>query len=293
VTGPLTDDLTTHVVQPDVLAQNGRRPGTGLLPLVVVLVLVAAAVMTQRRAAPAPTASFSGSVLAAAPHTLVAQLSRTGGLAGNLVTTRINPPLLAVHGDGTVVAGGNTVLRLSPAEVSDLVSGLRVQLAGYGRKIDAPEQARRVLDADDVTLGVYDGGRMRTVTAYALDNRDGYPARLLAALDRLDRLMDRVLTHGTPYRADGVRLMVVPWVGIGPPAVPWPVRVPLPPVLPGQPVVRQADLRGSDLAAVVRTWPPRRAGDPAGSHTAVSYRLPDGTVGMAFWRYLLPSELGR
>jgi hypothetical protein len=291
----LTDDLTTHVVEPDVIAQNGRRPGTGMLALLVVLVLVVAAVMAQRRASPEVTASFSGSVLAAPPHALVAQLSTAGGLAGGMPAARLAPPLLQVYADGTAIAHASTVLRLRPTELTDLVSGLRAQLAGYGAQVAMTDRSRRVLDAPDVTLGVYDGGRLRTVTAYALGDDLGYPDRLVAARDRLAHLLLRVEENGRWYRSDTARLMVVSWVGIGPEAAPWPAGVPVPPAVPGTPDLRTADLRGARLAAALKAWPPVVGGGPGPGpyYGSFTHRLPDGAVVTARWRYLLPSERTR
>jgi hypothetical protein len=257
VTGELTDDLSTHVAQPDVIARGGRRPGSGMLPLLVVLLLVAAAIVTQRRVGSAAGASFSGSVLAAPPHALVAQLSTSGGLAGQSPLTRIDPPQLAVYADGTAVRNASTMVRLRLAEVNELVSGLRAELAGYGTRMDLPGPARQVLDAPDVTVGVYDSGRMHTVTAYALgpDPSLGYPDRLVAAYKRFDR--------------------------------------PLPPAVPGdRDDLREGVLTGPTAAALLAAWPVRRdgAGDGAAGLPAASFRLPDGHPVIARWRYLLPSE---
>jgi hypothetical protein len=290
VTGPLTDDLTTHVVQPDILSQDGRRRGSGMLPLVVVLVLLAAAILTGRRVTESgPTGSFS--VLAAPPHALVAQLSTSGGMAGNTVTARLYPPVLAVYADGTAIANAATVLHLSRTEVAELVGGLRAQLAGFGPRVEMPAGARQVMDASDVTLGVYDDGRMRTVTGYALGADLGYPDRLVAAYDRLARVLRQALRATEPYRSGAVRLLVVPWVGVGPAAPPWPPAVPVPPVLPRDRLgVRQADLTGRAAAAVAATWPAPPGSGGVASHPAFTHRLPDGHVVLVQWRYLLPSE---
>jgi hypothetical protein len=295
VTGELTDDLTTHVGEPDMLAAGGRRRGTGMLPLVVVLVLLGAAILTQRRFESAATASFNGGVLAAPPHALVAQLSTSGGLEGQALLSRLYPPQLAVYADGTAVMNASKLVRLTPAEVNELVSGLRVQLAGYRPRLDPPAGARRVLDAPDVTMGVYDSGRMRSVTASALgpDTSLGYPARLVAAYKRFDTLLRRIERDGKAYGADGIRVLLVPSVDLGPPPRPWPAGVPLPPVVRGDRAgIRDGILTGKAAAALLEAWPVRAAAESGGvtSQPSANFRLPDGQAAIAQWRYLLPSE---
>jgi hypothetical protein len=195
------------------------------------------------------------------------------------------PYLVAVYPDGQAIAEVTHTLHLSPTELVGLVGRLAGDLAGQPPTA-APQGGTRVMDAGQTVLGVRTTTGTHTVTADALDElraTHAYPTRLYDARDALSAIADQVTRHGTPYRADRIRLFAQP-VGQHTDTTPagWPTGVPVP-TTTDQYGVRYHDLAGAAAATVVAAvrpetfnWEPLRA--PTGENLLIS------------WRYLLPNE---
>jgi len=263
------------------------RRSLGLVVLAVSAVLVVAGCARSRGDASdgdssGPPISFAG------PVQLVAALRFDGGfLPAGL--RAIRPPRLAVYSDGRAVASASRTLTLTSPELSDLVRALRRDLAGQPATASPPTGGQAVADAATTVVQVRTAdGSLQSVSAYALEILRGYPERLHAARERLDRLTGRVSSQGVPYTAERIRLVAEERTGAqtAGPVQPWPTTVPVPSVVDSQTGLRQADLAGAAAAAATQAlprdqeqvggWPVRRTGD--GLLLAVS------------WRYLLPDE---
>jgi len=226
---------------------------------------------------PGPTASPPS----AAPSRRVAGWLSTGGFTppGEV---QARPPVLAVYDDGRVIADARYEGRLSPAELSELVRRVAVDLGTPAVATPTGQRAIRVADAPTTTLTVRSGGVGATVSVDALDevrDQGGYPAPLYDARDRLDAVRGRVVAGGGRYTGDRVRLVVVPGAEPGSPTTPWPARVPLP----------VGETSGAPMTADL-------SGDAARTAAAQltvewrAYRTASGEPVRAAWRYLLPDE---
>jgi len=217
------------------------------------------------------------------PGLVVASYKVAGGLVPS--SWRLfDEPGVVVYSDGRAVTGASRTLTLSPTEVSDLVRGLRGELAGFG-PVATPATDIQVVDAPSTTFAVRtDGGDLRSVSAYALGVQSGYDRRLVAAKHRMDALDQRIRREGTPYTSDRIRLVaeVRPDGGT---ARAWPDGVALPPPSSDGSGVRVGDLTGAAAAAVVAAL-----GEVAPGGMWPLLRTGDGTVYAVNWRYLLPDE---
>jgi hypothetical protein len=215
---------------------------------------------------------------------LVAAYQVHGGLA-SFGTLAIAAPNVLVYSDGQVVSGASRVLTLAQPDLAQLVRDLRRDLAGLDRDLMSP-QSRRVLDAPSELLVVRRGdGSLQSVDAYALGIADDYPRGLRDAAGRLGRLAERAGKTGTAYTSDRVRLVLAPPGQTTGDVPPWPAGIAEPPE--GDFSLRTADLEGDAARRVAATLPAdvwRAGGEWSG------YRLRDGSVYRAAWRYLAPDE---
>lgn len=212
--------------------------------------------------------------------TLVAEWSETGGftMPGEMM---LRPPRLMVYADGTAIADAERSLTLDAAELSSLVGAQRSALAGLGASVKMGA-GRGVADATDAVLRVrLADGALQSVTAYALEPDLGYPARLVAAKQRMTELWRRVMDRGTPYASAQVRVVGDPTQYAGGQASAWPRSVPLPAATPDSWGTKLYVIEATDAGAVKAAWPANR-------WTAST--LPDGTVINVSWRYLVPGE---
>ncbi len=232
--------------------------------------------------------STSPVVFLPGPAQLVAALRFDGGFVppGWLA---IRAPRLAVYSDGRAVADADRALTLTSQELSDLVGMLRSDLAGQPATASPRADGQAVADAATTVLVVRTAdGRLRSVSAYALEILKGYPERLYAARDRLDRLTERVLHDGRPYTADRIRLVAEERTDpeAAATAQPWPAAVAVPPVVDSQLGVRTADLADAAAAAAAQALP--HHGQQGGAWQV--RRTSDGKLLAVSWRYLLPDE---
>lgn len=195
-------------------------------------------------------------------------------------------PRVVVYSDGRAVADSRRVLSLASDELSDLVRELRRDLSGLGPTVDAGGEMQ-VADAPTTTLRVRGGdGGLTSVSAYALGISRGYPARLVAARDRLENLARRTLDTGTAHTTDRLRLLLDPRSEVQDTVAAWPAGVPMPPLAPGAGFeVRTADFTGAAAEAASmlpgQTW-------ESGRWPLV--RAPDGALYAIAWRYVGPEE---
>jgi hypothetical protein len=220
---------------------------------------------------------------AAGPAPLV-EWDLTGGFVGPGFDL-LRPPVLVIYPGGLAIADAARRLRLDRPEqeyaAGHALTVLRNPANGH-RRPGAPVIA-------DVPATVFQArgatGHRYSIRADGLAESRGshaYPAPLYSLLDHLSSLRDRILKSGQQYRGSGVRLVAVPAPGATG-AVRWPTGVPVP-TLPDTGVSGYRDLGGTAARAVLDSMPRR---DPW--QWAV-YRLPDGRLLRATWRYLLPHE---
>ncbi|TMR95755.1 hypothetical protein [Nonomuraea basaltis] len=196
----------------------------------------------------------------------------------------IRPPRVVVYGEGQAIVDAARTLRLSQAELSDLVSALARDLSGQPATATPRPGTPVVMDAPTTVLGVRAaGGEMREVRIPALDESgDGYAGPLLNARARLDRLAQRAATEGQDYSSERVRLVAEETQGGK--ARAWPEGVPEPPGT-GAPV-HTRDLSGNAASAAARLIPY----DAGQQGDWPVYRAPSGVSLAVSWRYLLPDE---
>ena len=197
-------------------------------------------------------------------------------------------PSLVVYSDGRAVGEAQKVLTLDQTELSQLVGGVRRDLAGLPEKVDVDAE-HVIADAGTTTFEVLQPEGLQHVSAYALSDMQGYPAKLIELRDRLEALTQRVLAEGQPYTSDRIRVVVEPRDDAGTGTyLPWPAAVPLPPPSAVGNGTRVADLTGAPAQAVA-------AGLPADWRSGPwpLLRLPDGSVAGVAWRYLTPEEPSR
>ncbi|WP_327582306.1 hypothetical protein OHA25_41130 [Nonomuraea sp. NBC_00507] len=198
----------------------------------------------------------------------------------------IRPPRVVVYGDGRAIVDAARTVRLSEAELSDLVSALDRDLSGQPATATPRPGTPVVMDAPTTVLGVRTaGGSLREVRIPALDESgDGYAGPLLNARARLDRLAQRAAAEGRGYSSDRVRLVAEEAEARDGKVRPWPEGVPEPPDA-GSPV-RTRDLSGNAAQSAIQLIPAdsgQRGGWPV-------FRAPSGAMLALSWRYLLPDE---
>jgi hypothetical protein len=192
---------------------------------------------------------------------------------------------LVVYVDGLAVAEVSRVLRVTTAELRDLVNGLATDLAGLPPTV-SPRGNVRVMDAGVTVLGLRTSAGPKSVSADALDElraADAYPASIYAARDLLSSLADRVMREGTDYVADRIRLFAQQ-AGQDTGGTPgtWPHGITVPQTTDRY-GIRYIDLAGPEAATVIAAVHPQRV-------NWVAFQSPSGEVLRLSWRYLLPNE---
>jgi hypothetical protein len=240
---------------------------------------------------PTPTASFDPPQDAA-----LATWDLTGGLTTSGVAA-LRPPRLVVYGDGDVIADATYRSRLDPDQLRTLANGLADDLrAGASQKKPTPTPT--IVDAPVTKVSVWTATGPLSFTAEGLDELKPdrvYADVLYDARDRLAAVHKTVSATAQPYLATRVRVVAITaLVGqaspiLGDPSAsasvaPWPVGVLLP--APDAQGLRRTDLDGDAARSAVRML--TRDLDQRGAWP--SYRLTDGTMVRASWRYLLPDE---
>jgi hypothetical protein len=229
----------------------------------------------------------------------VATWELTGGLTSAGIAA-LRPPRLVVYGDGDVIADATYRSRLDPDQLRTLANGLADDLrASTSQKKPTPTPT--ILDAPVTKVSVWSSTGPLTFTAEGLDELKAdhvYADVLYDARDRLAAVHKTVSATAQPYLATRVRVVAVPALegqaGTGGPivtdpspaatATPWPTGVQLPG--PDSEGLRRTDLDGDAARAAVRML--TRDLDQRGAWP--TYRMADGTVVRASWRYLLPNE---
>jgi len=243
-------------------------------------------------AAPAPTDSFNPP-----PDQPLATWELTGGFTAAGIAA-LRPPRLVVYGDGDAIADATYRSRLDPDQLRALANGLADDLrAGASQKKPTPTPT--IIDAPVTKVSVWTPTGPLAFTAEGLDELKPdrvYADVLYDARDRLATVHKTVSATAQPYVTTRVRVVAVPALegqaGTGSPAVPdpsptasgWPPGIALP--SPDAEGLRRADLDGDAARAAVRML--TRDLDQRGAWP--SYRMTDGTMVRASWRYLLPTE---
>jgi len=198
----------------------------------------------------------------------------------------IRAPRLVVYGDGRAVADASRVLTLAAGDVQALMTVLDRDVAGIPSTV-RPRGGVAVMDAPTsvLTVRAADGAPRRVSAAGLAELAGAYPAELTQAWSRITVLAQRVITTGSDYRADRVRLVgALAAEPTGAVRV-WPAGVSVPPSA-AQDGSMVLDVTGPTAAAVVRQVPR----DAAASGRWPLYRTPQGKVVALAWRYLLPHE---
>ncbi len=226
-------------------------------------------------------------VLPSGEAQLVASYTHDGGIILPAYQL-IDPPRVLVYSDGRVIADARRTLTLTADELSSLVGALRRDLAGL-EGIVRSRRAEQIMDAATSVIKVLAPDlRLKSVSAYALD--EGHPAGLLAARDRLNALVDRVVRDGDAYTNARVRLVAYPnqdLVADTGQTTAWPGMVAIPP--PGgqsDEGARWVDLSGEAARVVAATMPGGPSEDPFTRVLAAS----DGQTYRVGWRYLTPED---
>jgi hypothetical protein len=206
-----------------------------------------------------------------------------GGFAGPGVDV-LHASRLVAYPDGLVVADADRQSRLDGGSLRDLRRRMVTVLAdpaSIRRRPGAPV----IADAPTARFAVRSAdGTLYTVAVNALDESrpaHAYPQRLYRLSERLGAVHQRVLSSGTAYRPEAVRLVAVLDSTSAPSAAaPWPHGLSVPPIAPGG-LTGQINLRGRPARAAIqqiprRNWP--------------LYRTVDGLLLRAAWRFLLPHE---
>ncbi|MEV8512900.1 hypothetical protein [Dactylosporangium sp. NPDC051484] len=245
---------------------------------------------------PTPTPSFD--LPGDAP---VAAWELTGGLSAAGIAA-LRPPRLVVYGDGDAIADAAYRSRLDPGQLRALAVALADDLRSTGAQ-KKPTIIPTIADAPVTKVSVWSPSGTLTFAAEGLDELKAdrlYADVLYAARDRLAAVHKTVSATAQPYLATRVRVVAVPGLdgtagstGIDPvtadpsasaSTTAWPADVLLP--APDREGLRKADLDGDTARAAVRML--TRDLDQRGAWPV--YRMPDGTVVRASWRYLLPHE---
>jgi hypothetical protein len=226
----------------------------------------------------------------------------TGGFTAAGLSA-LRAPRLVVYGDGDAIADAAYRSRLDPDQLHALATSLVDDLhsaATPKEKTPAPT----IADAPVTKVSVWSPTGTLTFTAEGLDERKHdhvYSDALYDARDRLAAVHKAVSATAQPYLAARVRVVAVPALdgtagsaGMGNPitadpsasssVIAWPPDIRLP--APDGQGLRKADLDGDAARAAVRML--TRDLDQRGAWPG--YRMGDGTIVRASWRYLLPSE---
>nr|BFE62691.1 hypothetical protein GCM10020063_072170 [Dactylosporangium thailandense] len=243
---------------------------------------------------PTPTTSFNPP-----QDQPIATWELTGGFTAAGIAA-LRPPRLVVYGDGDAIADATYRSRLDPDQLRTLAGGIADDLrAGASQKKPTPSMT--IADAPVTKVSVWSPTGPLTFTAEGLDELKSdhvYADVLYDARDRLAAVHKTVSATAQPYLATRVRVVAVPALegqaGTGTPIVPdpspsatvnpWPSGVTLP--SPDAEGLRRTDLDGDAARAAVRML--TRDLDQRGAWP--TYRMADGTVVRASWRYLLPTE---
>ncbi|MFG2036900.1 hypothetical protein [Dactylosporangium sp. NPDC048998] len=232
----------------------------------------------------------------------VAVWELTGGLSA-AGTAALRPPRLVVYGDGDAIADAAYRSRLDPDQLRTLAGVLADDLRSTAAQ-KKPTVTPTILDAPVTKVSVWSPSGTLTFTAEGLDELKAdhlYADVLYDARDRLAAVHKTVSATAQPYLATRVRVVAVLALdgtagstGIGSPVAAdpsasssttsWPADVRLP--APDREGLRKADLDGDAARVAVRML--TRDLDQRGAWPV--YRMPDGTVVRASWRYLLPNE---
>ncbi|WP_432986899.1 hypothetical protein [Dactylosporangium sp. CA-233914] len=232
----------------------------------------------------------------------VATWELTGGLTAAGIAA-LRPPRLVVYGDGDAIADATYRSRLDPDQLRTLATAVADDL----RSTTAPKKptpAATIVDAPVTKVTVWSPTGPLTFTAEAFDELRAdhvYSDALYTARDRLAAVHKTVSATAQPYLATRVRVVAVPALdgqsgtaGTGSPIITdpsasaavssWPAGVQLPP--PDHEGLRRTDLDGDAARAAVRML--TRDLDQRGAWP--TYRMADGIIVRASWRYLLPNE---
>lgn len=221
----------------------------------------------------------------------------TGGPADAGIAA-LRPPRLVVYGDGDAIADATYRSRLDPDQLQSLVGGLTADFASNDAQ-KRPTVAPSIADAPVTKVSLWSPAGAVSFTVEGLDELRPdhlYADVLYDARDRLAAVHKSVSATAQPYLATRVRVVAVPALdgvagppvagdpGASPAVTAWPAGVKLPP--PDGAGLRRADLDGDAARGAVRLL--TRDLDQRGAWPA--YRMADGTVVRASWRYLLPNE---
>jgi hypothetical protein len=225
----------------------------------------------------------------------------TGGFTAAGIAA-LRPPRLVVYGDGDAIADAAYRSRLDPDQLRSLATGLADDLRSTAAQ-KKPTVTPTIADAPVTKVSVWSPTGTLTFTAEGLDELKPdhlYADVLYDARDRLAAVHKTVSATAQPYLATRVRVVTVPALdgtagGVqGSPVTPdpsasasvtaWPPDIQLP--APDREGLRRADLDAEAARAAVRLL--TRDLDQRGAWPA--YRMNDGTVIRASWRYLLPNE---
>ena len=220
----------------------------------------------------------------------IASWTLTGGftMAG---VQALRPPRLVVYSDGEVIADAAYRSRLDPDQLKSLLDHLSADLRAPSA---SPTVAigPSIVDAPTTVLTAWDGQAIRSISAYGLDElRDEkvYGQAWYDARDRLGELYKTVTATAQPFLGTKVRVVTepVPADANGKTAAPWPAQV-VPPRTPdpSNRELAREDLEGQAARDAVRLL--TRDLDQRGAWP--TYRIADGRLVQASWRYLLPSE---
>jgi hypothetical protein len=220
---------------------------------------------------------------------LVAVYRLTGGMEP-MWDTVLDVPALLVYSNGLVIANARRTLRLSTAELTRLVQDLRRDLTHQPHYLSTA-RSRHINDGGDTELAVrLTNGTLRSVTVNQLHD-GGYSHEVLHADKRLNGLFTRTNQSAAPFTSDRVRLVLFPPQAHDPAiaeqtAVAWPPGLPEPP--PSAGFVRSVDLDPNATRAATAALPDATLSAPWRS--TQPYRLADGSLHEAMWRYLAPDE---
>jgi hypothetical protein len=216
---------------------------------------------------------------------VVAEWSEEGGFVPP-GWNEIRAPRLVVYADGTVIADANATITLTADEVTALVGELQRDLGGLPVVVHGGAE-NIVADASTTVLTVIrPDGELASVRAYALviEGAD-YPDKLVAASRAMQKVWERA-SAGSPYQADGVRIVAYGSEHSGTNPKAWPKNVPAPQRVSAAGDFPLYEVKRADATAVLAAFPASVAASP-GWHEAT---LPDGTKVLLAWRYLLPHE---
>jgi hypothetical protein len=266
-----------------------------------VLVLVAGCAVSGGDAATRPAPVSDG------PGRLVLEVEQVGGfVTPEMLAARV--PLVAVYGDGRVVAPGAQIEVFPPPALPPLqvwrLDGDGVQTvvdravaAGVTDDLDLGTPPVADAPATRFTLVTDQGTSVREVEAlFELPEDSGLTPEQEAARAELIGLLDLLTspeplgaTSPEPYEAGAVAAVVAPWTppadpAMAQPEVPWPG-----PALPGEPLPGGPDLscvvaRGAEAGAVLAA--------AASATTLTPWVAGDGSRWTLTLRPLLPHETG-